>query len=101
MNQLKRKALLLIANNMAPEEVAGLRSIFQVRRRCSATWRDWQTRILSAWRAYFVTWDHDATGRGARWQQQTRSYLLWAPTTLIPLSAMRNGCNGSKCCRCV
>ncbi len=30
MNQLKRKALLLIANNMAPEEVAGLRSIFQV-----------------------------------------------------------------------
>ncbi len=31
MNKLKRKALLLIANNMAPEEVAGLRAIFQVR----------------------------------------------------------------------
>ena len=34
MNQLKRKALLLIANNMAPEEVAGLRSIFLVRDCC-------------------------------------------------------------------
>ena len=32
MNKLKRKALLLIANNMAPEEVAGLRAIFQVRK---------------------------------------------------------------------
>lgn len=30
MNKLKRKALLLIASKMAPEEVAGLRSIFQV-----------------------------------------------------------------------
>lgn len=31
MNKLKRAALLLIASKMAPEEVAGLRSIFQVR----------------------------------------------------------------------
>ena len=30
MNKLKRAALLMIANQMAPEEVAGLRSIFQV-----------------------------------------------------------------------
>ena len=30
MNKLKRKALLLIAGKRAPEEVAGLRSIFQV-----------------------------------------------------------------------
>lgn len=30
MNKLKRAALLMIANTMAPEEVAGLRSMFQV-----------------------------------------------------------------------
>ena len=30
MNQLKREALLLIAGNLAPEEVAGLRAIFKV-----------------------------------------------------------------------
>ena len=34
MNKLKRAALLLIANKMAPEEVAGLRAIFKVTLSC-------------------------------------------------------------------